>query len=84
MFKETIIRVGITIIIAVIVNLILKKTSEDEDSDTKILISKWGRVITNVGTAITILVFIFPSLSTSFFFMIIPKNLVTNRHNLRL
>lgn len=67
MLKETIFRVAIAIIIAVILNFIFKITSEDEDSDTKILISKWGRVITNVGTAITILVFIFPSLSSPFF-----------------
>lgn len=65
MLKEMIIRVAIIIIIAVILNIICKETPND--SKKKRLIRKWGRVITNIGTAITILVFIFPSLSTPFF-----------------
>lgn len=65
MFEETIVRIIIIIVIAVILNIICKKSPND--SKKKRLIRKWGRIITNIGTAITILVFIFPSLSTPFF-----------------
>lgn len=56
----------VIIIIAIIVNFVLKRIPND--SNIKRFIRKWGRIITNVATTvITILTFIFPWISSPIF-----------------
>ena len=69
MLKEIMARIAgivVIIIIAIIVNFVLKRIPND--SNIKRFIRKWGRIITNVATTvITILTFIFPWISSPIF-----------------
>lgn len=50
MLKETLVRIAVIIIIAIILNIVFKKTPTD--SNTQRLIRKWSRIITNVTTVL--------------------------------
>lgn len=65
MLIETLIRILLIVIIAIIINIVIGKIPND--SNTRSLIRRWGRIITGVITVITILTFIFPWISSPFY-----------------